>query len=97
MDNELHKMGLRLKFFYSVGGLILGFLSIVGGCFLFWAGVAGHTSWTFKALGIAENSINDAAPGAILFVVGLFIVIYTRFGVKHIENATGSTTLYKKK
>jgi len=30
----------------------------------------------------AESSINDAAPGAVLFVVGLFFVLITRYVVK---------------
>jgi hypothetical protein len=41
------------------------------------AGVMGHTSWS--AFG---SNINDAAPGVIVFVVGLFFVIITRFKVR---------------
>ena len=82
MDVELHKFGMRLKFFYSVGGLVLGAMCIIGGCALFLAGVAGSTTWTFQALGVAESHISDAAPGAILFCVGLFFVCVTRFKVE---------------
>lgn len=82
MDTELHRLGLKLKFAYSVCGLVLGLVSIIGGCLLFLNGIAGSTQWTFKALGIAESNVTDAAPGAILFVIGLFVVIFTRFKVR---------------
>jgi hypothetical protein len=47
-------------------------------------GVAGHTSWTASLLGFSTN-LNDAAPGVILFVVGIFIVLITGFKVKASE------------
>ncbi|HKX83235.1 MAG TPA: hypothetical protein VJL58_03355, partial [Pyrinomonadaceae bacterium] len=50
---------------------------IVGGVVLGLNGVAGSTSWTAKLLGM-ESSINDAAPGVVLFIVGLFIVYATK-------------------
>jgi hypothetical protein len=82
MDRDFHKLGLKLKFAYSLCGLVLGLVSVLGGCILFLNGVAGSTQWTFKAFGIAESNVTDAAPGAILFVVGLFVVVFTRFKVK---------------
>lgn len=88
MDTDLHKFGMRLKFFYSLGGLLLGAMCIVGGCWLFLGGVTGSTTWTFKALGIAESNVTDAAPGGILFCVGLFFVIFTRFKVEARKSAT---------
>ena len=36
--------------------------------------------WTAKFLG-ASSQILDAAPGAVLFIVGLFIVFVTRYKV----------------
>jgi len=68
---------------YSYGklGLILGVSSIIGGIVLGLNGVAGSTSWTAKLLGL-ESSINDAAPGVVLFVVGLFMVWVTKPRVK---------------
>ena len=66
---------------YSLAGLILGLVCVVGGIVLFLNGVAGSTSWTAKMLG-AESEISDAAPGAVLFIVGLFIVFVTRYVVK---------------
>jgi hypothetical protein len=68
-------------FVYSLGGLVLGFTSIIGGIALFLHGVTGTTSWTAKILG-ASSQISDAAPGAVLFIVGLFIIYVTRFSVE---------------
>jgi hypothetical protein len=72
---------LRYKFIYSMTGLFLGLVSMLGGIALFLNGVAGETSWTAKIVG-KESTITDAAPGAVLFVVGLFVVIATRYRVK---------------
>ena len=71
---------LRYKYIYSMTGLVLGFLSIIGGIALFFIGVSGSISWTAKILG-NESTIGDAAPGAVLFVVGLFIIIVTRYKI----------------
>jgi hypothetical protein len=85
---ELHKIGMRYKFIYSTFGLVVGTVCIAAGTFLGVSGVVGHTSWTASMLGFSTN-INDAAPGVIVFVVGIFFVLITRFKVKHIvENPT---------
>jgi hypothetical protein len=62
---------------YAMLGLILGLATILGGCLLCLNGVAGHTSWTAKAFGL-QSQINDAAPGVVLFIVGIFFVLITR-------------------
>ena len=64
---------------YSYGklGLILGLASIIGGIILGLNGVAGSTSWAATLLGL-ESKINDAAPGVMLFIVGLFMVWATK-------------------
>src|SRR5262245_5157477 len=69
---------------YSLLGLVLGLVCVVGGIVLFLHGVVGSTSWTAKAFG-AESHITDAAPGAVLFIVGLFIVFSTRYVFKVIR------------
>ena len=66
-------------------GLLLGFVSMVGGIILFLHGVAGSTSWTAKILG-GESTIKDAGPGAVLFVVGLFVVLITRYRVEIVRS-----------
>ena len=66
---------------YSLVALVLGLACVIGGVVLFIHGVTGSTSWTAKILG-AESHLNDAAPGTVLFIVGLFIVWITRYSVK---------------
>lgn len=66
---------------YSLSGLVLGTVCIIGGIMLFLNGIVGSTNWTAKVLGV-ESRISDAAPGAVLFIVGLFIVVVTRFNIR---------------
>jgi len=72
----------KFELFYAVAGLILGLVCILGGVVLFLHGVTGSTSWTTKILG-AESTITDAAPGAVLFIVGLLFVLLTRYKYVH--------------
>ncbi len=78
------------KLIYSMTGLVLGSTCIIGGILLFLNGVSGSSSLTAKILG-NESNLTDAAPGAILFVVGLFIVLVTRYSPK-VEYETESET-----
>ena len=79
--DELHRLGLKLKFAYSLVGLIVGLACILVGLILGIYGAAGHTSWTASVFGLSTN-LNDAAPGVVVFVVGIFIVFITRFKIK---------------
>lgn len=72
----------RYELVYAVTGQVLGFICILGGLMLFFNGIAGSTSWTAKILG-AESTITDAAPGAVLFVVGFFFVFVSRYRFSH--------------
>lgn len=74
---EILSKAVTGEYLYAILGLILGLAAIVGGIILGLHGVAGHTSWTAKVLGF-ESSINDAAPGVVLFVVGVFLVWITK-------------------
>ena len=81
IDVELAQMwkdALRYKFIYSMSALIIGLCCILGGMILFILGMSGTMSWTIGAFGM-KSSIADAAPGASLFIVGLFYVYMTRF------------------
>jgi len=71
----------RHHLIYSICGLVLGLVCVIAGVVLFFAGVTGAMSWTAKFLG-AESQILDAAPGAVIFIVGLFIVWITKFHVR---------------
>ena len=72
---------------YAMLGLVLGMAAIIGGVILGLNGVAGSTSWTAKILGL-ESNVNDAAPGVVLFLVGLFLVRSTKPNVK-LDNLRG--------
>ncbi len=78
---EILEQAVKGEYQYGKLGLILGVLTILGGIALGLNGVAGHTSWTAKVLGL-ESNINDAAPGVVLFVVGIFFVFITKPRVK---------------
>lgn len=70
----------RQQLAYSMSGLRAGMFSMVGGIILFLAGVSGSMTWIAKFVG-AESRIINAAPGAVLFIVGLFVVCLTRYHV----------------
>lgn len=80
-DPHTYQKFARLHLIYSLSGLVLGLASVLGGILLCLRGVAGSTIWTTKFIGL-ESKISDAAPGVVLFVVGLFVVWVTRFSVK---------------
>ena len=83
-SDDLHRLGLKLKFVYSIVGLLVGLSCIIAGVVLGVNGVVGHTSWTASLLGLT-TSMNDAAPGVIVFVVGIFIVLITRAESSQVE------------
>src|SRR2546429_9101944 len=70
-----------LQLIYSLAGLLLGLACIVGGIVLFFHGVAGSSSWVGEFIGV-QSKLSDAAPGTVLFVVGLAVVWLTRFAVR---------------
>lgn len=72
---------ILLEYTYGILGLVLGFLAILGGITLLLNGVAGSTSWTTRILG-AESTLNDAAPGVVLCIVGIFVMWVTKPAVR---------------
>ena len=70
-----------LQLVYSLAGLVLGLACVIGGILLFFHGVAGSSSWVGEAIGV-KSKLSDAAPGTVLFVVGLAVVFLTRFTVR---------------
>lgn len=71
----------RYQAIYSVFGLLVGVVCVLGGVVLALHGVAEpSSSWVLKAFG-CESELSDAGPGAIIFVVGLFVIIATRFNI----------------
>jgi len=78
IEAEMREM--KYKLIYSLAGLFLGLSCLTGGIFLFLNGIEGSTNWVAKILG-SESSITGAAPGSILFIVGLFIILITRYKI----------------
>ena len=70
-----------LQLVYSLAGLVLGLACVVGGVVLFFHGVAGSSSWVGQFIGV-QSKLSDAAPGTVLFVVGLAVVGLTRFSIR---------------
>jgi hypothetical protein len=75
------KAAIYGEYVYSCVALLLGLSAIIGGSILCIYGVTGHTSFTASLLGLSTN-LNDAAPGVVLFVIGLFMIWATRPKVK---------------
>ena len=71
----------HLQLIYSLAGLLVGLTCIVGGLGLFLHGVYGSSSWVGDFIGV-KSRLADAAPGTILFVVGLLVVWVTRFSIR---------------
>jgi hypothetical protein len=72
---------ILLQLIYSLAGLVLGLACVIGGILLFFHGVAGSSSWVGQFIGV-KSQLSDAAPGTVLFVVGLLVVWLTRFDVR---------------
>jgi hypothetical protein len=70
----------RQQFRVTIAGLIVGLIFMAAGVLLFLRGVQGSTSWTASSLG-SQSKLADAAPGTILFVVGLLVIWTTRYKV----------------
>jgi hypothetical protein len=70
-----------LQLIYSLAGLVFGLACVGGGILLFFHGVTGSSSWIGEFIGV-QSKLSDAAPGTVLFVVGLAVVWLTRFAVR---------------
>jgi hypothetical protein len=68
---------IKGEYRYAMLGLILGLADIIGGVILGLHGAAGSTSWTASFLGL-NSKVNDAAPGVVLFIIALFMIVATR-------------------
>src|SRR4051812_34091585 len=75
-----YELALKLRFAYSVIGLVLGAVCILAGVMLGLSGVVGHTSFAAQTFGLSTK-VSDAAPGVVVFFVGAVFVALTRFRV----------------
>jgi len=80
-SKEIILAAVRGEYLYARLGLSLGILAIIGGVILGLNGVAGSTSWTADLIGL-KSQVNDAAPGTVLFIIGLFMIWATRPKIK---------------
>ena len=80
-ERQLWARLAHLQLIYSLAGLVFGAACILGGIGLFLHGVVGSSSWVGSMIGV-QSKISDAAPGTVLFIVGLAVVWVTRFAVR---------------
>ncbi|MBI5401497.1 hypothetical protein HZB05_01570 [Candidatus Wolfebacteria bacterium] len=81
-DKDFWRKAVIFQLIYSLTGLVLGLICVIGGIILILHGIAGPTtSWTTKFLGF-ESNFSDATPGVILFIVGFLFVLATKFDIK---------------
>jgi hypothetical protein len=71
----------KQHFIYSLVGQGVMLVCVIGAIVLAVLEVTGKMSWSVKFIGV-RSEILDAAPAAVLFIVGLFTLWITRFRVK---------------
>lgn len=79
VDKDFWKAALLYQFLYSLAGLVSGLLCILGGILLFVNGIMGSGKWTADFFGV---TISDAAPGVVLFIVGVVVTELTKFTIR---------------
>ncbi len=79
VDKEFWQRVLLYQFLYSLAGLLSGLLCVLGGILLVVNGFVGQGKWTADFFGVV---ISDAAPGVVLFVVGVSMVQLSKFTVR---------------
>ena len=79
LDKGFWKLVMFYQFCYSIVGLLTGLACEIGGMILFIGGITGNGHWTTTLFGI---QITDAAPGTVLFLIGLACWQFTRFDVQ---------------
>lgn len=82
MNEATKQMALRYQFIYSILGLFFGLICMVLGTVLFFNGIAYESTSLVAEILNSKAEISDAGPGALLFFVGLFVILITRFELK---------------
>ena len=78
LDKGFWKIAIAYQFLYSVLGLLTGLACELMGTILFIGGITGTGHWTATLFGI---QITDAAPGVVLFIMGVAAWQFTRFDI----------------
>lgn len=68
----------KTQLLYSFLGLVFGIFTIIAGCILLYLGISGESNFVADTFGV-KAELTDATPGTVLFVVGLLIIVVTRF------------------
>lgn len=76
-SKELLDKAIDGEYGYGKRGQLLGFAAIIGGIILALFGAAGSTTWMAKVIGF-ESKLVGASPGVVLFIVGIFLVRFTK-------------------
>lgn len=85
-NDDVLKKVIESQFKYSVIGYVIGVLIITLGIVLIFFGIfypLNKISFKFLSFSI---SANNATLGIILFLIGLFVIVATRFSVKIKKN-----------
>lgn len=80
ISSEIAELIIKAEEDKAKNGLIAGFVCILLGFILSIIGVTGFINWSF-AFGGINSSLTNAAPGVLLMVVGLLIIIVTNHKV----------------
>jgi len=84
---QIWRTVIRQEFWYSLIGLVSGFSTIILGIYLSAKGLLGKIDWIVNVKGI-ESRLLNATPGVVLFLIGFFIIVFTRYKVKVSKNKT---------
>lgn len=74
------KLIVRNRLIYSLCGLAIGVLCLVGGILVFFSGIPGDTDWSIGSL-LAHFELSMSTPGVVLIFVGMVIIGITRYSV----------------
>ena len=81
IDPYLVRKFAHQHFVYSLLGLIIGLICVIFGIILIIGGYGASTNFVIKLLD-AKAELSDAIPGTILFIIGIFFVLATRYNIK---------------
>jgi hypothetical protein len=80
-DNGLTKVAILFQGIYSILGLLVGVIFLVGGLILLLSGIGGSSHFVAEILG-AKFDLSDATAGVICAVLGFIVIFVTRFEIR---------------
>ena|SRR5271157_1961610 len=80
LSTEIAELIIKAEENKSKNGLIAGLICVFLGVILCIIGVTGFINWNF-AFGGINSSLTNAAPGVLLMIIGLFIIVVTNHRV----------------